>query len=114
MSHPTNPYPGPNPPTGPGPCVDDPTGLTFDRADLDEPATTRTAGAGWAVTGRGPYAMQIKDCCGIGAGEACDCAEMTRQLHHAPVIRLAPFNLRQLAAQHITAAEQDRRERGAA
>ncbi|AYF30639.1 hypothetical protein CSH63_24980 [Micromonospora tulbaghiae] len=29
-------------------------------------------------------------------------------------VGLPPFDLRQLAAEHITAAEQDRRERGAA
>lgn len=113
----TSPWPPPEPnPLPTGPRADDPTGLLFDRADLDEPATTaalREAG-GWAVTGRGPYAMQLKACCGIGAGEVCDCVEFAGQLSSAPVMVMGPFDLRALAAQGITAAEQDRRERGAA
>lgn len=102
---------------------DGPTGLTFDRADLDEPATTATAGTGWAGTGRDP--IFVRDLgCGHLDGEGCDdeCAYWRGVLTGdypepempAEVIVLRPFNLRALAAQHITAAEQDRIERGAA
>ena len=104
--------------------IADPTGLTYDRADLDEPTTTRHAGDGWAINGR---AIAIDDpLCGHLPGEAHDdeCAywrgvalgeyPAPDGTFMTPVVSLPPFNLRQLAEQHTTAAEQDRRERGAA
>ena len=124
MSQPMGPtYPGPNPPTLPGPSVVDPTGLTFDRADLDEPATAHTAGWAWAVTGRDPIVVRDLGC-GHIAGDQCDdeCAywrgvatgEYPAPETYAEVITLPAFDLRRLREQHITAAELDRRERGAA
>lgn len=104
--------------------ANDPTGLRFDRADLDEPASTRTAGDGWAVTGRGPTAKAYL--CGHISGDQCDdeCAywrgvalgeyAAPDGTFMTPVASLPPFDLHQLAEQHITAAELDRRERGAA
>ena len=116
--------PGPNMPM-PGPDFD-PTGLRYDRGDLDQ-TTTATAGDGWPVTGRGitlgndPLCGHLPGECfgtdpecaywrGVALGEyaAPDGTYMT------PVVSLPPFNLRQLAAQHVTAAELDRRERGVA
>lgn len=123
----TSPWPPPDPnPLPTGPRVDDPTGLRFDRADLDEPAPTvalREAG-GWAVTGRDPCVVADLGC-GHLPGEphdgSCDywrgvlTGEYERpETYAAQVISLPPFDLRELAAQGITAAEQDRRERAGA
>lgn len=119
----------PVPPLGPipgtsttgGPSVADPTGLRYDRADLEDaaPAGLPPGVDGWAVTGRrpaaGPITVQVKPCCGaVLVGEECDCAEIARQVELAPVIVFPAFNLRRLAEQHLTAAEVARRERGAA
>ena len=114
--------PGPNMPM-PGPDFD-PTGLRFDRGDLDQ-TTTRTAGDGWAITGRG-ITLGNDPLCGHLPGEAHDdeCAywrgvalgeyPAPDGTFMTPVASLPPFNLRELAATHTTAAEIDRRERGAA
>lgn len=120
----TSPWPDPDPnPLPTGPRITDPTGLRFDRADLDEPATTAKAGDGWAITGRDPIVVRDLGC-GHLDGEGCndECAywrgvltgDYPKPQEPAEVIVLHPFNLRQLAAQHITAAELDRRDRGAA
>lgn len=85
--------------------IADPTGLRYDRADLDEEPTTATPPPegrdGWSVTGRGPAALE-------GDASQADTPALAR------VIVLPPFNLRELAARHITAAELDRQQRGAA
>lgn len=123
----TSPWPPPEPnPLPTGPTVTDPTGLLFDRADLDEPATTAALreAAGWAVTGRDPIVVADLGC-GHLPGEphdgSCDYwrGVLTGEYpppeaYTAEVIPRPPFNLRDLTARRITAAEQDRRERGAA
>ncbi|MEU4367521.1 hypothetical protein [Micromonospora chersina] len=92
--------PGPNMPM-PGPDADDP--MRYDRGDLDD-TITRRAGArrrrGFRVTGRGITAEPN--------------TTPVDEQQHGTVHSLPPFNLRALAAQHITAAQVDRRERGAA
>ncbi|TDC33113.1 MULTISPECIES: hypothetical protein [unclassified Micromonospora] len=105
-----------NPPQLPtGPRVDDdPTGLYYDRNDVDEqPTTTGTPPAsvdGWAINGRAAITVQLKPCCGdVLVGEYCDCAEFMAGLDLAPVVPLPAFPLRELAEQHITAVEWDRR-----
>ncbi|GHJ11179.1 hypothetical protein TPA0907_55460 [Micromonospora humidisoli] len=96
------------------------TGLRFDRADIEDttPAEVPAGVDGWAVTGRlsgESIPVPDKPCCGaVRINEECDCAEIAEQLRRAPVIVMRPFNLRRLAAEHVTAAEVDRRERGAA
>jgi len=97
----TSPWPDPDPNPLPGaPTVaDDPTGLRYDRGDLDQ-TTTATAGDGWAVTGRGRHVEQI------------DTPTVDEHLTH--VHPLPAFNLRGLARVHLTAAEWERIERGAA
>ncbi|MEU8329844.1 hypothetical protein [Micromonospora sp. NPDC048839] len=108
---PADPFPVPYP-TGPR-TTDDPTGLRYDRGDLDEqPTTGLPAGRdGWAVTGRG-ITVKTKACCGaVLVKERCDCRAMRRQLRRKPVIIMPAFDLRALLAQHRTAADQ---ERGAA
>lgn len=114
--------PGPNMPM-PGPDATDPTGLRYDRGDLDQ-TTTRTAGDGFHLTARG--AAPSDPLCGHLPGEPHDdeCAywrgvalgeyAAPDGTYMTPVVALPPFNLRQLAEQHVTAAEVDRRERGAA
>jgi len=116
---PLGPIPGTS--TAGGPSIADPTGLRYDRSDLDDtsPAGLPPGVDGWPVTGRRPasgtWTVQVKECCGaVLANEECDCAEIARQMELAPVIVLHPFNLRELAEQHVTAAEVARRERGAA
>ncbi|MCX4474845.1 hypothetical protein OOK41_31795 [Micromonospora sp. NBC_01655] len=116
---------GPTPGTGsgsrPGPDFDA-TGLRYDRGDLEEQPTTGvlpTGVEGWSATGRRTsadvFTVQLKPCCGdVLLGEYCDCAEFAAGLDLAPVIVMPPFDLRRLAEQHVTAAEWDRRERGAA
>lgn len=124
----TSPWPPPEPnPLPTGPRADDPTGLLYDRADLDEPATTAALreAAGWAVTGRDPIAVADLGCghltsdCPSDAGCQYWRGVLTGEYpppeaYAAEVAALPPFDLRALAAQGITAAEQDRRERGAA
>lgn len=108
-------------PGGPDYASTDPTGLRYDRSDLDDtsPAGLPPGVDGWPVTGRRPasgtWTVQVKECCGaVLVGEECDCAEIARQMELAPVIVMRPFDLPRLAAEHITAAEVARRERGAA
>ncbi|MFI7249821.1 hypothetical protein [Micromonospora chalcea] len=93
-----------NPPQLPGTPradLDDP--LRFDRADVDDTAD-RQAGArrrrGFRVTGRGTTSP---------ATEPVD--EPTPQ---AAPGKKPPFDFRELAARHITAAQLDAMERGAA
>ncbi|MCX4468754.1 hypothetical protein OOK41_00210 [Micromonospora sp. NBC_01655] len=107
---------------GSRPAPDDATGLRYDRGDLEEQPTTGvlpTGVEGWSATGRRTsadvFTVQLKPCCGdVLLGEYCDCAEFAAGLDLAPVIVMPPFDLRRLAEQHVTAAEWDRRERGAA
>ncbi len=128
MTQPTPAEPFPQPielPGGPH-VADDPTGLRYDRGDLEEPTTTRQSGAGWPVTGRGITVPDLlcghlpgdvhDDSCDYWRGVALGEYPAPDGLpgHTAPVIARPPFNLRELAARGITAAEQDRRERGAA
>ncbi|MFG2059705.1 hypothetical protein ACGFI9_37405 [Micromonospora sp. NPDC048930] len=122
---PANPFPQPvelpNPPT----VADDPTGLTHDRGDLDEtipvPDGVETIPVGTRHT------LTVPDLgCGHLPGECPNDAECAYwrgvltgeypppEAYMAEVISLPPFNLRELAEQHITAAELERRERGAA
>lgn len=99
----TSPWPDPDPnPLPTGPRADDPTGLRFDRADLDEPATTTTLreAGGWALTGRGPYAMQQHDTVPV---------EPQQTGRGRP-----PFNLPGLRRAGMTAADWDRIERDTA
>ncbi|WP_229401945.1 hypothetical protein [Micromonospora okii] len=90
---------GPIPGSGSGgPTVADPTGLRYDRGDVEEEpaACPLPAGVeGHAITGRrrpGPaITVPIKACCGeVLAGEQCDCAEMAEQIRQAPVIVQQP------------------------
>ncbi|MFY1658543.1 hypothetical protein [Micromonospora sp. WMMD1274] len=115
-------YPGPNPPTLAGPCH---SALRYDRADLDDtipvPPGVQTVPCGT----RHHATIAVADpLCGHLPGEPHDdeCAYwrgVALGQYPAPdglpgPVALPPFNLRQLATQHVTAAEQDRRERGAA
>ncbi|WP_369751374.1 hypothetical protein [Micromonospora sp. ATCC 39149] len=91
---------------------------------MDEPTVTRQAGDGWAVTGRGrhdgdplcghlpgePHDDECEYWRGVALGEFPD----PDGAYMTPVIVMPPFDLRELAARHITAVEWDRRERGAA
>ncbi|TDC48857.1 hypothetical protein E1258_27680 [Micromonospora sp. KC207] len=127
MTAPLPPLP-PVPPLGPipgtsttgGPSIADPTGLRYDRADLEDaaPAGLPPGVDGFAVTGRrsaGTFTMPVKPCCGDRfINDECDCAEFAEQARCAEVVVWHRFDLRELAARHITAAELDRRERGAA
>lgn len=122
---PGGPIPGTSTTGGPS-IAADPTGLAFDRADLgDIVATPLPPGVeGYAVTGRGTTTGD--PLCGHLPGEQCDdeCAYWRMValgelpdpdgVYMAPVVVLHPFDLRQLAEQHVTAAEVDRYERGAA
>lgn len=80
-----------------GPRVDDPTGLTYDRAD-DEPTTTATAGDGWHINGRAT------------TGRYDDPAPVSQPLG-VPVHPLPAFNLRGLHRAGLTAVDWERIER---
>ncbi|WP_330438790.1 hypothetical protein OHB44_27865 [Micromonospora sp. NBC_00821] len=118
MTRTPNPHTPPTPhipPSGPntggnGPQID-PTGLRYDRGDIDEQPTTTGLPAnrdGWAVTGRG-ITVRTKACCGaVLVKERCDCRKVRRQIRKAPVIVMPAFNLRALREQHRTAADLER------
>lgn len=120
---PLGPMPGTGSGTRPGgpDYAPDPTGLAFDRFDVEDTAQASLPPGvtGWAIAGRRrpaePITVQVKPCCGdVLINEECDCAEFAEQLRLAPVIVMRPFDLRRLAEEHVTAAEVDQRERGAA
>lgn len=126
MTAPTGPGTGTGSDHRPGPCHTDTdeTGLRFDRADLDAPATTAVAGAGWAVTGRGPITVPDLGC-GHLPGECHDSAECAYWRgvltgEYAPAGEplpppLPPFPLAELRERRISPAEWDRLHgRGAA
>lgn len=117
MSQPT-PQPQPQPTTTPwgnppqipplGPQIADPSGMRYDRADLDE---TVPVPAGVEVIPVGTrHTAPVKACCGtVLAGERCDCRAVRRQIRRAPVIVLRAFELRALREAGITAVDLDRR-----
>ncbi|WP_338044172.1 hypothetical protein [Micromonospora tulbaghiae] len=126
--------PAPKPVPQPKPTVENPmpsrigpqhNAMRYDRADLDDtvpvPPGVQTIPAGT----RHPATIPVADpLCGHLPGEphdgSCDYWRgVALGEYPAPdgmpgPVGLPPFDLRQLAAEHITAAEQDRRERGAA
>lgn len=93
-----------NQPAQPQSAPNDPTGIRYDRNDLDD-AVTRQAGArrrrGFRVTGRSTDAQPVTE-------------PASTPTPAANVRPLPPFNLRELAARRITAAQLHAIERGAA
>ena len=117
---PGGPIPGTTTTGGPS-VVADPTGLLYDRSDLGDTALAGLPPGveGYALIGRrrhpATFTMPVKPCCGDRfVNDECDCAEFAEEARRAPVIVMRPFDLPALAAQHVTAAEVARRERGAA
>lgn len=93
-----------------GPQVADPSGLRYDRGDLDETVPVPAGVEVIAVGTRHPglIAVPVKDCCpDLFVGEYCDCAEFAAGLSYAPVVRPA-FNLRALREAGVTAVDLDR------
>ncbi|MFG1776646.1 hypothetical protein ACGFIG_09480 [Micromonospora sp. NPDC049048] len=101
-----DPFPVGNPT---GPCVD-PSGLRYDRADLDETVPVPAGVEVIPVGTRHRLTVPVKACCGtVLAGERCDCRTVRRQIRRAPVVVFRAYNLRALREAGITAVDLDRR-----
>jgi hypothetical protein len=91
-----------------------PDGLDFDRADTEGVDTVQAQPLG--IGGEplpGRYTVELKPCgCGVLVGEECDCAEFAAGLALAQVVHLPAYDLRDLRARGVTAAELHRAEHG--